>query len=443
MRNLMWSAVMGLALASAAEAATKGRVWVEQIAKPHMQQEAHQAEFSLTQAYAYPRDWVDDESRWSVLAVPAGVDLSGLRASRDPEAWVSKYLQDPAVTALRFAIDPDGRAIEMYVYDRGKLSLGASGTMGDVYGARLEAGRLHGHYLYLGDLFDSPLVIDLKFEAEIWQAPKAGELPADGGEAGAAYLALVKAVHAGDREAILALQPKDKPKPSAAEFQEVLPLMQATMPKRPRIKGGKAFGETVVLSIVDEADQSAGSAELRREDGRWVMLRASSGADRSAGLPTPPSFTAAPTDPCPQLLDEGVICGDVDWADKAWKIRHLMAAQSGESQHLVLLAPGKLDPAHADALWDSEAPLAPLFTGGEERGLLLIFDGANGTLSGQSGFVIDPEEGFDEDFNLRANAVRIGDRIYGEFKVEETDPETGDSSLRQILRFTAPVHDKR
>lgn len=438
-----WLAMSGMLLLSTAQAATSGRVIVDQTANANRQREAVRTELKLTQAFAFPRDWVSDETRWSVLVVPASVDISGLRASRDPESWVSSYVREDTAVGLRFMLDTDGDVVEMYLHDRGKLDLGASGTMGHAHGARIEGNRLRGHYLNFGDLFGSSVVIDLQFDAELWQAPKATSLPANGGAPGEAYLALVKAVRAGDRAGILALQPKDRPQPGDEEFARMLPMMQATLPKNPQINGGKQYGDSAILSVKDGASGEPASAELRREGDRWVLARVSSGADQSADTPAPPAFGETTPDLCPMVIREGVVCGDVVWKDEPFAIGHVLAMQSDEEQHMVLLAPGKLDPAHASALWDEDAPVEPLFGKAPVRGLLLAFAGSHGVLSADSGYHIDPEDGFTEEFGLRGEAVRIGDRIYGAFAVNKTDPQTGDSTLLQILRFEAPVHDKR
>lgn len=443
MRTMKWLPLSAMLLLSTAQAATTGRVIVDQTADPDRQREAVRTELKLTQAFAFPRSWVSEETRWSVLVVPAEVDLAGLRGSRDPESWVSDYVHAEHAIALQFMIDSDGDVVEMNVYDRGKLQLGASGTMGQVQGPRIEANRLRGHYVNFADLFGSTLAFDLQVDAEIWQAPKASPLPLDGGAPGAAYLALIKAVQAGDRAGIAALQPKDRPQLSAEEFAQMLPMMQATLPKKPQILGGKQYGDTAILSVADGASKEPASAELRREGDHWVMVRASSGVDRGADAPLPPSFAETTPDLCPTVIKEGVVCGDVTWKDEAFAIRQVLAIQSEDDQHLVLLAPDKLDPTHAQALWDSEAPIEPLFGKAPVRGLLLSFGGAQGALSADSGYHIDPEDGFTEEFMLRGEAVRIGDRLYGAFAVNQTNPDTGDTKLLQILRFEAPVYDKR
>lgn len=424
-----------------AHAATSGRVIVDQIAKPNMDQAAVRTELTLTQAMAFPRDWFDDQSRWSVLAVPADVDLSALRNSRDPEAWVSTYLRDESAIGLQFVIDTDGDAIEMNVYERGKLQLGASGTMGQVYAPRIEGNRLLGHYVNFGDLFGSALVIDLQFDAEIWQAAKSIPLPADGGPAGAAYLALVKAVHAGDRTAIEAAQPSNRPRIGDEEFKEALPMMQAMMPKKPKITGGKSFGDSVILSIVGDDNQPA-SAELRREGERWVMVRSSAGSTNNEQTPSPPAFAGTVADLCPMVIKNGIVCGDTSWNDEAFAMRDVLAIQSDDEVHMVLLAPSPLKPQHASALWESEQPLEDLFGKAPARGLLLMFEGASGELSATAGYHIDPEDGFNEEY-LGGEAVRIGDKLYGSFTATKTDPDTGEAKVQKILRFEAAVLDKR
>lgn len=442
MRQRYWVAALGVCMLGSAHA-TSGRVIVDQKANPDMQREAVRAELQLTQAIAYPRDWVDQESRWAVLAVPASVDLAGLRNSLDPDAWVSRHVQSEQAVALRFMLDTDGDSVEMYVYDRGRLQLGASGTMGHIDAPRIENNRLRGHYVHFGDLFGSSVVIDLQLDAELWQAPKSTPLPADGGAPGAAYLALVGAIKAGDRAAIQAMQPKDRPAPSDSEFAEMLPMMQAMTPKQPRITGGKLYGSTARIELIDESSQAPASAEMRQEDGHWVLVRARSGTADSTQLPEPPAFADTSADLCPSLMKDGVVCGDLKWKDQPLAIRHVLGIQSDNERHLVLLAPAKLDAAHAAALWDEEAALEPLFGNAPARGLLLAFDGAHGALSATEGYAIDPEEGFSEEFMLRGEAVRIGDRIYGAYTVSVTDPDTGDAKATHTLRFDTPVLDKR
>ena len=78
------------------------------------------------------------------------------------------------------------------------------------------------------------------------------------------------------------------------------------------------------------------------------------------------------------------------------------------------------------------------------RGLLLAFDGAHGALSTDCGYHIDPEDGFTEGFGVRGEAVRSGDRVYGAFAVNQTDAQTGDSTILHILSFAeTPTRDSR
>jgi len=443
MRTSTLVVALGMLFLGAAQAATTGRVIVDQSADPDRRREAVRTELALTQAFAFTRDWVGDETRWMVLVVPASVDLVGLRSSQDPEEWVNDYVRKKTAVGLTFMIDTDGDAVEMYVYDSGKLQLGASGTMGHVHAPRIEGNRLKGHYLKFGDLFDSNLVIDLQFDAELWQAPKATALPADGGAPGKDYLALIKAVHAGDKAGILARRPGGGPEPSDEEFKEMLPMLQAMMPKNPKIKGGKSFGDTAILCIEEGDSKEPASAEMKRDGDRWIMVSSSSGSDKGANSPMPPAFAETTPDLCPTIVKDGVVCGDVAFKDEAFAIRHVLAMHTDEARHLILLSPDKPNAEHAAALWDSEVALEPFFGKGSMRSLLLSFDGAQGPLSANPGYYIDAEGGFTEEFGVRGEAVRIGDTMYGIYTVTETNPETGDSKTVKILRFEAPVLDKR
>ena len=91
----------------------------------------------------------------------------------------------------------------------------------------------------------------------------------------------------------------------------------------------------------------------------------------------------------------------------------------------------------------TEEAIEPLFVNGPMRGLLLMFDGSHGALGGDSGYHIDPEKGFTEEFMLRGDAVRIGDRMYGTYTVTETNQDTGENTTLATLRFEAPVLDER
>ena len=58
--------------------------------------------------------------------------------------------------------------------------------------------------------------------------------------------------------------------------------------------------------------------------------------------------------------------------------------------------------------------------------------------------VLNKRNGLSRDLTMKpGEAVRIGDRLYGAFAVNQTNPDTGDTKLLQILRFEAPVYDKR
>lgn len=440
---MKWILGIGLLGLGVAQAATTGKVLIDQVAKDVGRQEAYRVELPLTKAVAYPRDWVSDETRYHVLVVPEGTDLSGLMSSPEPDDWMTEFTQRKDTRALRFMIDTDGDVVEMYAYDQRKLQVGASGTMGKVFGPRIEGGRLKGHYLNLGDLFGSTLVIDLQFDAELWQPPKADVLPAGGGDPGKAYLKMIAAVQKGDRKAIQALQPSSRPEIDEAEFKEMLPMMQAMMPKKPTVKGGKQFGDTALLSIADAGSDRPASAEMKREDGKWVLVSSSSGSDAAADIRMPPPFEGADADLCPQLIGDGVVCGDTAFKEHAFAIRDAIGVQSGDSRHLVLLAGDKLDAKHANALWTDDLPLEPLFGKGPVRGLLLVFDGTQGTLSADEGFLIDPEVGFAKEFMLRGEAVRIGDRIYGQYANSVYDETAGENVTKSILRFSLPVVDGR
>lgn len=112
--------------------------------------------------------------------------------------------------------------------------------------------------------------------------PPGVALPAGGGEPGAAYLAMNKAVQAGDFDAMLRLMPPERvammqDARKDPDFAAQMALMQAMSPTNVKISGGRQDGDKAWLEFtaVEAAQPRAGTAEMHREGGRWVLVKES------------------------------------------------------------------------------------------------------------------------------------------------------------------------
>lgn len=147
--------------------------------------------------------------------------------------------------------------------------------------------RVSGEYRFSpedGQDLDCRVRFDLALLGDPKDAPPPPgvALPAGGGEPGAAYLAMNKAVRAGDFDAMLKLVPPER----AAMMQDArkdpdfamqMAMVQAMAPTNVKITGGRQDGDKAWLEFTaTEADSPrVGTAEMKREGGRWIMVKES------------------------------------------------------------------------------------------------------------------------------------------------------------------------
>lgn len=91
-----------------------------------------------------------------------------------------------------------------------------------------------------------------------------------------AYLALVKAIHAGDKAAILAAAPPEqRSMMDTPEFAQMLPMVQSMVPKVVRVlKATETAEEATLLAATDDLDgrPARGKIKLTRgPNGEWFM----------------------------------------------------------------------------------------------------------------------------------------------------------------------------
>jgi hypothetical protein len=101
----------------------------------------------------------------------------------------------------------------------------------------------------------------------------------DGGEPGKVYLALNKAMLAGDLDALAKLLPPAQAAEmqkarGTPEFAQQLVFIQAMTPKNVKLKGGRIDGDKAWLEFdgVEGDALRSGTAEMVKEDGRWRVV---------------------------------------------------------------------------------------------------------------------------------------------------------------------------
>jgi hypothetical protein len=206
--------------------------------------------------------------------------------------------RDDALTNQAFAADesaklmltlaPDKLVTQQYLWISPGSNLSYSSNEVGKYTAKTAGkGRIAGQYHYADDDEEGP-VCDVTFDiAQIGTVadapppppPPGKPLPADGGEPGKVYLALNKAMIAGDVDALGKLLAPAQ----AAEMQKMrgtpdfaaqLALMQAMTAHDVRIKSGRIDGDKAWLEFDGtEGDMPrSGTVEMVKEEGRWRVV---------------------------------------------------------------------------------------------------------------------------------------------------------------------------
>ena len=430
-----------LALSVPASAATRGLVLVEQRANADMDRAAASAEFELAQSLAYTTEFVGD-TYYQVALFPNGTDLSGAATAVDIGEWVEETIRERKLRAVVVTIEPDGDAQNMKVHVDGKIDLGASGTMGTVYGLARKGDRLSGHYVYFGDLFGNPLVIDATFDEPLWKAPEGTRLPAGGGAPGKVYLELIDAGRRGDGKAFIE---RSAQAGTLEEWEEVKPMIQAMMPQKAEVSGGRSFPGRAILDVKGTMGGKpyAATAVMIERDGRWLMESSTTTNAEAAGAP--PAIAGAKPDVLPPLAKSGVHGTPVTLLGQPFTARHGIAVRRPGSdefvpQVLVLLTETPLAVKKANALWADGVALDQLFGKHSTRSMLFLYnEQEDGSLVAAKGFEISDAGEFNEAFALNAELQRFGSRLVGQYVAQRTDPETGESTPEGAVRFVLPI----
>ena len=215
------------------------------------------------------------------------IDAGALQRAEDrDDALMDQAFANDGSTKLELTMAPDKLITQQYLWISPGTNLSySSNEVGTFVLKSATKGRLVGTYRYADD--DDPdgpaceLDFDIPLLGTIAEAPPmpGQPLPADGGEPGKVYLALNKAMLAGDLDALATLLPPEQAAEmqksrATPEFAQQLLFIQAMTPKNVKLKGGRIDGDKAWLEFdgVEGDALRSGTAEMVRENGRWRVV---------------------------------------------------------------------------------------------------------------------------------------------------------------------------
>jgi len=301
--------------------------------------------WQISQAIGY----VGERGDVSVVLAGQEVDFDGFGAAADARQWVWSKLHGSKARFVEVGVRTNPAHSSAHAYGDGMtLTPASSGT---VYAARVEDGRLRGRLVTMGGLRGS-LFTDVQLDVPLWQAPPFQPLPSDGGEPGAALLALEAATQAADAHAIRALLgpvllgefPDDK------DFAAEAPKLRDQFGKGHVVQKGVVHGDTaILLSKATARGREVNIRTLwRRIDGRWRFDSISFNTTELMETSVPPKpFIEVEAEP-KDLADQPQVKLD----GQAFTLRHARAIALPAGAHLVVFSdrplPARL-PAPAEA----------------------------------------------------------------------------------------------
>jgi len=127
-------------------------------------------------------------------------------------------------------------------------------------------------------MFDDVYDFHLSYDVPITAIPKPASLPAGGGEAGAAYLVLVKAIQSANWETArphLRTDEVPSERPKGADLKRYFEGLALNYPKSATVSGGLMKGDRANIDIrgLDrEGKKIKGVVALKKVDGQWQVL---------------------------------------------------------------------------------------------------------------------------------------------------------------------------
>lgn len=183
--------------------------------------------------------------------------------------------RNAGIVTLR--IGPDG-GLQGVDFFRDNQSLSTSGTLDEGFSLDKSANaQARGAYRHQWEKQSLDVRFDLAIQSG--ELPRPGKpLPADGGAPGKAFLAQIKATHAGDLKTMMKQTHPDRRARVQAmldggEGKQMLAMAQAMTPKKVTLKGGRIDGDHALVDFETREDGQTvkGTAELSRVQGVWYL----------------------------------------------------------------------------------------------------------------------------------------------------------------------------
>jgi hypothetical protein len=217
------------------------------------------------------------------------IDAGDLQRAEDrDDAMTNQAFAQDSSTKVMLTLSPENLITQQYIWISPGTNLSySSNEVGKFDLKKGAANRVAGHYHYADDDAEGPLcdltfdvaLIGTRAEAPPPPPPPGQPLPPGGGEPGKVYLALNKAMIAGDLDALAKLlapaQAAEMQKARGTpDFAQQLALMQAMTAHDVKIKSGRIDGDKAWLEFdgTEGGTLRSGTVEMVREDGRWRVV---------------------------------------------------------------------------------------------------------------------------------------------------------------------------
>lgn len=223
-----------------------------------------------------------------VFWTPAALDEKSIAAAGDP---YTKAINDPAVDDVDYislAIQADGKA-QVNARVGGTQYMDSSGVMFDKAGNLKSSCRTNTATRLDCDVASLKPVktmngpaweLELSFDVPVQARPVGAALPAGGGDAGKAFLALSAALKAKNKTLLMAHLDADDVESYQADYytpeenaKRLLEHFEMRLPKQPKVTGGELIDAERVLLEVEGAPFATKKmlyhVEMRKVDGAW------------------------------------------------------------------------------------------------------------------------------------------------------------------------------
>ncbi len=239
---------------------------------------------TMIDGYAFTKpDSFDAKKKVTVVAlVTVKLDRTKIDDALDRESAIEEQVSDGRGTVVKLTFGADGGFETLNAQirtDAGSQSISTSGSLKAAMKsttAQRVAGRVQtaGTQTFSSDKYSCDFTFDIPVTAD---PPPGTPLPAGGGDAGKAYVALVAAIQKGDVDAIAKYWPKEKAAQMVAsrkepDFKKGLEMLKMFSPKSVTVKGGSMRGNVADLDVVGkDADGNVmdGKVRMVKEGTTW------------------------------------------------------------------------------------------------------------------------------------------------------------------------------